>query len=213
MYNKSLFRYNFRDINRKLVEFKDTSDKFDNLGIKGLTNPFIAYVYLDIDMGLNVRIVGNKDNDKLNKRLCTEECVLLRHDTFFNYEATIFTDKLETYNLDEQMETYYSHENIERARAQSEIDNLRSTEYPDDVELVIPFKERPEKLWGRVIDYIPDDKIYIVYLLNDSYVDEELKTGEYAACEFMVLDNKEEILLFKGLLKKRLMMFFSNMSK
>lgn len=189
-YKHSLYRYNFREVDRKLVVMRDIRDTFNNIGIKNLTNPFIGYVFIDSQSGLNVRIVGNLGNEKLNKMLCTKKKVCINNISFLNYETILFEDEINTYDLEQQMKKYYSFENIENGRNQTEIDNLRNKENPDYVEIVFPYKKKIEKYSVRLVDYVKEDKLYVV-----SFRD------KYATCKYEVLDDGEEILLFNEFLK------------
>lgn len=198
----SLLKYSFRDINRKIVLLEDTREMFDNYGIKKLENPFLGYVYLDIDRGLNVRIIGNENNQKLIEKLCTEECFIVRHDLLLNYKATLYDKKINTFELDKQMDTYYSYDNIEKVRARDEIDHLRSKEYPDDVTMIVPFKNDNEQLWVRLVDYDEKENLYIAYLLNDSYKDRDLVEGTFVACKYTKISEEESVLIIHSILKK-----------
>ncbi len=190
--------YNFRDIDRKLVVVKSMEDNFNSLGIKGLKNPFIGYIYIDNSSGLNLRVVGNEDNEKLVKKLCTEQCVLIRNDMFKYYDIQLYNRHLDTYKLNEQMEIYYN-SNVVEMRKHEELDSLRNSLYPDDVKVIIPFNDKPEILWGRLLDYDEDNKFYIVRLLNNSYIDEELKVGTLIACSLQELKNDSSILVIEAI--------------
>lgn len=195
--------YSFRDINRKLVVIHSMEKEFNNLGIKELKNPFIGYVYIDPSSGLNIRVVGNEDNDKLIERLCTEECVLIRNDMFKYYDVQLYSGEINTYSLDEQMDTYYQNGNYVEMRNHEELDSLRNPLYPDDVEVIIPFKDKPELLWGRLLDFDEKNKYYIVGLLNSSYMDEDLKAGTVIATSLQKMNDKSTILVIEAIVSKK----------
>lgn len=200
-YDNSLYKFNFRDINRKVVLLEDTREQFDNYGIKKLKNPFLAYVYIDIDRGLNARIIGNVDDEKLNKELCSEKVYLIRHDLFLNYKASIFDKKINTFDLEKQMDTYYSDEDIENIRKITELDKFRSKEYPDDIEILIPLEDNLEKIWVRLYGYNEKEDFYMAVVLNDSFEDSDIIKGTIVACKHIKTDNGDFMALH-GILKK-----------
>lgn len=188
--------YSFRNIDKKLVTVKSMTDDFDNFGIKELRNPFIGYVYIDPNSGLNIRVVGNEDNKNLIKKLCTKECILIRNDMFKYYDIELYDKDLDTYELEEQMKSYYDNNFVEM-RKHKELDSLRNSLYPDDVKVLIPFKDKQEILWGRLLDYDAKNKFYIVSLLNNSYMDEELRVGTVIMCSLQKTEDNFLILVIK----------------
>ena len=192
----------FRDFNRKLVEVKSNSEEFDNFGIEELTNPFIGYLFIDKEDGVCVRIIGNKDNKELIKRLVTEDNIAINSDYFDNIEFKLLEEEIETFDLEKQMDEYYKDKELLELRNITEIDNLRGIYYPDDVLLTLEFEDNEvEYLWGRLDGYIAEIDKYVVYLLQGSEFDYEINSNEYAVCKYIKTDAKEELII-QGILEK-----------
>lgn len=192
----------FRDFNRKLVEVKSNSEEFDNFGIEELTNPFIGYLFIDKEDGVCVRIIGNKDNKELIKRLITEDNIAINCDYFDNLEFKLLEEEIETFDLEKQMDEYYDDKELLELRNIKELDNLRGIYYPDDILLTLEFEDGDnEYIWGKLDGYIADVDKYIVYLLESSKYDFEIIGNEYAVCKYLKIENKEELII-QGILER-----------
>ncbi len=188
--------YEFRDIDRKLVIVESMEEKFNNFGIEELKNPFIGYVYIDNKTGFNIRVIGNDNNKELIKKLCTKNCILIRNNMFKYYDIKLYDKELDIYNLDKKIEKGYYDNKFVKMREHKELDSLRNSLYPDDVEITVLLNGKTEILWGRLLDYDEVNKYYIIELLNRSYFDEKAESGTIVACTF-----KDKVLIMKYVLQ------------
>jgi len=191
--------YHYRDYEEKFVKVSNSGNVLDKLGAKDISEPFYGYLYVDIDKGVSLRFLGNDANDKYLK----EKISLLRYDLIEDFEIEIIKEKLHFCELiKEQMKAYHGKENIKSVRIRREIDELRSRAYPDDVEIIVPFKEGyVEKIWGRSFDYIKSEDMYIFTLLTDSVYDKNLKKGTLIGAKY-AKNSKAEALIFVGIIEE-----------
>ncbi len=192
----------FREFNRKLITITSKNKEFDNYDISELKNPFIGYFFIDKEDGVCIRIIGNKDNKDLVKKLITEENYIINCDYFDNLEFSLFEEPLEIYDLEKQMDNYYDDQELNELREIKEIDNLRGLYYPDDILLTLEYEdEEDEYIWGKLDGYIAEADKYVVYLLESSKYDFDITSGEYAICKYINQNNKEELIV-QGILER-----------
>lgn len=187
--------YNFRELDRKIVLVKSVENKFDNYGIENLENPFLGYLYIDADCGFRLRILGNENNQMMIKEYCNESIVLVSNDCFKNMEFKIYDKEINTYDLEKQIDNYYMHNELNETRMIEEVDDLRNARYPDDVQVLIPFKDKNELLWGKLVGVSEIEKLFIVCIITDSYYLDELKVGTFIACKLETIKDKKYLVI------------------
>lgn len=191
--------YNYRDIDGKFVSVNNADKFLLKMGIHDIEERFIGYVYTDDKRGIMLRILGDMV-DKSNRKYIEEKIKLANYDLIEDLDIDILNEiehikEEEAKNhlkFDENNKTVY------KVRNRKEIDNLRSRIFPDDINIVIPYKEGyVEKIWARSFDYIQKENIYILSLLKDSVYDEHLKKDSLVACKYFN-NGKSEALIFLG---------------
>lgn len=199
---KKITEFNFREIDRKFVLVKSLSKKFDNYGIKNLSNPFLGILYFDVDCGMTLRILGNPNDEMMQKEYTNNFATILRADCFEELEFELYNEKINDYGILKQLEGYYDYPDLIKTREIKELDEFRHSTFPDDVQVLIPFEKQPELLWARLINVTETNKLYIVALLNDSYIDDNLKKGTFIACKPIEIKEKK-YLVIDGILEKK----------
>lgn len=194
--------YNYRDIDGKFV-LVNNADKFLlKMGIHDIEERFIGYVYTDDKRGIMLRILGDMV-DKSNRKYIEEKIKLANYDLIEDLDIDILNE-IEHIKEEEAKNHLKFDENnktIYKVRNRKEIDNLRSRIFPDDINIVIPYKEGyVEKIWTRSFDYIKKENIYILSLLKDSVYDENLKKDSLVACKYFN-NGKSEALIFLGVME------------
>lgn len=189
----------YRDIDGKFVSVNNADKFLLKMGIHDIEERFIGYVYTDDKRGIMLRILGDMV-DKSNRKYIEEKIKLANYDLIEDLDIDILNEiehikEEEAKNhlkFDENNKTVY------KVRNRKEIDNLRSRIVPDDINIVIPYKEGyVEKIWARSFDYIQKENIYILSLLKDSVYDENLKKDSLVACKYFN-NGKSEALIFLG---------------
>jgi len=199
---KKITEFNFREIDRKFVLVKSLSRKFDNYGIKNLSNPFLGILYFDVDCGMTLRILGNPNDEMMQSEYTNNFATILRADCFEELEFELYNEKINDYGILKQLEGYYDYPDLIKTREIKELDEFRHSIFPDDVQVLIPFEKQPELLWARLINVTETNKLYIVALLNDSYIDENLKAGTFIACKPVEIKDRK-YLIIEGILEKK----------
>lgn len=199
---KKIKEYNFRELDRKIVSLKSIAKKFDNYGIKDLNNPFLGVLYIDADLGFSLRVFGNENDKDMQNEYINNTCQLVRNDCFEDLEFEIYDKEIEGLDLNKHFDVYYNYPSLIKMRKIEELDKFRHPLYPDDVQVLIPFKEKPELLWAKLIDKTEIEGLYIVSLLNESYIDKELKEGTFIACKPREIQGND-YLVIEGILEKK----------
>ena len=189
----------YRDIDGKFVSVNNADKFLLKMGIHDIEERFIGYVYTDDKRGIMLRILGDMV-DKSNRKYIEEKIKLANYDLIEDLDIDILNE-IEHIKEEEAKNHLKFDENnktIYKVRNRKEIDNLRSRIFPDDINIVIPYKEGyVEKIWARSFDYIKKENIYILSLLKDSVYDENLKKNSLVACKYFN-NGKSEALIFLG---------------
>ena len=189
--------HHFRDYEKKFVKVSNSGNVLAKMGAADVREPFIGYMYVDNNRGVTLRLLGNTENEAHEKYI-KEKVSVVRYDLIEDFDIEIMEEEIPSFEIiRENTDEHYGEAHIEKVRDRIEIDNLRSRAYPDDVEIVIPYKEGyVEKMWVRSYDYIVKENIYIFSLLKDSCYDESLKKGELIACKYFKKNNAEALIFF-----------------
>lgn len=189
--------HHFRDYEKKFVEVSNSGNVLAKMGAADVREPFIGYMYVDNNRGVTLRLLGNAENEAHEKYI-KEKVSVVRYDLIEDFDIEIIQEEIPSLEIIRKLtDKHYGEVHIEKVRDRIEIDNLRSRAYPDDVEIVIPYKEGyVEKMWVRSYDYIVKENMYIFSLLKDSCYDESLKKGELIACKYFKKNNAEALIFF-----------------
>ena len=192
--------YHYRDIEDKFVELKDAENFLAKMGIHDISKNIIGFLYIDDKKGIMLRVLGEK-HDRENKKYIEEKIKLANYDLIEDLDIDILNG-IEHIKEEEAKNHLIFDENnktVYKVRNRKEVDNLRSRVFPDDLNIVVPYKEGyVEKIWARSFDYIKKEDIYILSLLKDSVYDEKLKKDSLVACKYFN-DGKSEALIFLGI--------------
>ena len=146
-----------------------------------------------------MRIIGNGEEENPD-RYINDRVVLASYDLIEDLEIEIleeFSD-IDSSQAENHLKLSDENKTIYKVRERKEIDSLRSRIFPDEAEVVIPYKEGyVEKIWVKSFDYIEKEGIYIFSMLKDSVYDENLKKGCFIACRYFKKE-KSEALIFMG---------------
>ena len=188
--------HHFREYEKKFVEVSNSGNVLSKMGAGDVTEPFVGYMYIDINRGVTFRLLGNIENEAHEKYI-KEKISLVRYDLIEDFDIKIIEDISRLKAIEEHYKENFSEPHIEKVRERREIDNLRSRAFPDDVEIVIPYKEGyVEKIWVRSFDYIIKENMYIFSLLKDSCYDEKLKKDSLVAAKYFKKNNAEALIFF-----------------
>ncbi|MCQ4795351.1 hypothetical protein NE604_06835 [Anaerofustis stercorihominis] len=189
--------HHFRDYEKKFVEVSNSGNVLSKMGEEDVKEPFIGYMYVDNNRGVTLRLLGNTENE-VHEKYLKEKISVAGYDLIEDFDIEIIQEEIPSLEIiRKHTDKHYGEAHIEKVRDRIEIDNLRSRAYPDDVEIVIPYKEGyVEKMWVRSYDYILKENIYIFSLLKDSCYDESLKKGELIACKYFKKNNAEALIFF-----------------
>ena len=193
--------YNYRDIDGKFVAVNNADKFLLKMGIHDIEESFIVYVYTDDKRGIMLRILGDMV-DKSNRKYIEEKIKLANYELIEDLDIDILNEIEHIHIKEEEAKNHLkfdeNNKTVYKVRNRKEIDNLRSRIFPDDINIVIPYKEGyVEKIWARSFDYIQKENIYILSLLKDSVYDENLKKDSLVACKYFN-NGKSEALIFLG---------------
>lgn len=199
------YEYKFRNLLKKIcyIEGKPNSVIREEFESDEKVNGFIGYGYIDHDAGFTFEVLAcaskeedtikiYKENDNVTfksriRHVMEKEVEVLEDDSF---DIKPFLNKIA--NLEK---LYNGDVEIEALRDITEIDHLRSNEFPDDV-LVLMYKEdvKPEKCWvrleGLTENYMQGRLLH--ELTSSAY---GLKTGDVVDLYLMQDENKKITLL------------------
>ncbi|WP_290776536.1 hypothetical protein [Anaerofustis sp.] len=192
--------YGYREYERKFVKVNNGKEEFLlKLGLEDIEFPFVGYLYIDDKRGITMRIIGNGEEENPD-RYINDRVVLASYDLIEDLEIEIleeFSD-IDSSQAENHLKLSDENKTIYKVRERKEIDSLRSRIFPDEAEVVIPYKEGyVEKIWVKSFDYIEKEGIYIFSMLKDSVYDENLKKGCFIACRYFKKE-KSEALIFMG---------------
>lgn len=189
--------HHFRDYEKKFVEVSNSGNVLSKMGARDVEEPFMGYMYIDTNRGVTFRLIGNIENEAHEKYI-KEKISLAGYDLIEDFDIKIIEDIPRLKAVEEHYKENFREPHIEKVREKKEIDNLRSRAYPDDVQIVIPYKEGyVEKIWVRSFDYIIKENVYIFSLLKDSCYDKKLKKDSLVAAKYFKKNNAEA-LIFLG---------------
>ena len=209
--------YSFRELDKRWVgiEGKKYCKKIGKkLRIKNLARPVFGYFYIDKEFGLSLRIVGNIEKDGRNKLYFDEEFLfdsdlVLDYDFVSKFEIELLNEEVVeviegSYVLENKLDIHYKNvNNFLDTRNLEELDPFRSTQFPDDVQVLLVNKgENPDELlWARIegiMDVKPD--VLICKLLGASYYNEDYVEDAMVGVKYF---KDEESLKIVGMLRRR----------
>ena len=207
----------FRDLDRKWIgiENKKFCKKIaKKIKMKALKCPIFGYFYIDKEMGMSLRIIGNIEKDGRNKLYLDEEMIIdndlvVDYDFVSKFEVEVIDDEvarvIEGSNiLENKLKEHYKNiNNFLDTRERVELDPFRNEQFPDDIQVLLVNKgdDPDELLWARIegiMDVKPD--VLICKLLSDSYYNEDYVEETMIGVKYF---EDEESLKIVGLLKRR----------
>lgn len=208
----------FREFDRKWVgiENKKSCRKIaKKLKRKDLISPIFGYIYIDKELGISLRIVGNFERDYKYRIFVNED--YLEDDLVIDYDfmqkikldVTIIEDSIiknvEGANIiSNKIDSEYKNvNNFLETRNYKYLDEFRDERYPDDVEAILENKEQEvdEFLYVTIEGIMEQRPELLIAKLDDgSQYNEEYKAGDYVAIKYCEEDNK---VIIYGHLKRR----------
>lgn len=200
-------KYKFRDIDKKWILIdrpKDIKKIKKKNKIDLSLDPVLGIIYIDHDMGLTIRILGNiyKENSEylFLDKFINENIINIRIDKKNDFNITILNDKVveginNTLAINKQIDVYYSKKAIIESRKMEYLDIFRHKYFPDDIELYNKKDDDDEIIWGRIIDCSINDKIVICELLDNSLIDEKYKEHTLVMAKYEETKNDEAIVI------------------
>lgn len=200
-------KYKFRDIDKKWILIdrpKDIKKIKKKNKIDLSLDPVLGIIYIDHDMGLTIRILGNiyKENSEylFLDKFINENIINIRIDKKNDFNITILNDKVieginNTLAINKQIDVYYSKKAIIESRKMECLDIFRHKYFPDDIELYNKKDDDDEIIWGRIIDCSINDKIVICELLDNSLIDEKYKEHTLVMAKYEETKNDEAIVI------------------
>ena len=206
-------KYKFRDIDKKWILIDKSKDikkikKKNKIDLS--LDPVLGIIYIDHDMGLTIRILGNiyKENSEylFLDKFINENIINIRIDKKNDFNITILNDKVveginNTLAINKQIDVYYSKKAIIESRKMEWLDIFRHKYFPDDIELYNKKDDDDEIIWGRIIDCSINDKIVICELLDNSLIDEKYKEHTLVMAKYEET-KKDEAIVIKSNVKK-----------
>ena len=206
-------KYKFRDIDKKWILIdrpKDIKKIKKKNKIDLSLDPVLGIIYIDHDMGLTIRILGNiyKENSEylFLDKFINENIINIRIDKKNDFNITILNDKVveginNTLAINKQIDVYYSKKAIIESRKMECLDIFRHKYFSDDIELYNKKDDDDEIIWGRIIDCSINDKIVICELLDNSLLDEKYKEHTLVMAKYEET-KKDEAIVIKSNVKK-----------
>lgn len=206
-------KYKFRDIDKKWILIDKSKDikKIKKKNKIDLTlDPVLGVIYIDHEMGLTIRILGNiyKENSEylFLDKFINENIINIRIGKKSDFNITILNDKVveginNTLAIKKQIDVYYSKKAIVESRKMEYLDIFRHKYFPDDIELYNKKDDDDEIIWGRIIDCSINDKIVICELLDNSLIEEKYKEHTLVMAQYEET-KKDEAIVIKSSVKK-----------
>lgn len=197
----------FRELFHKVVFIYPTDEVRDHL-VKSIPlcaedEGFLAYGYIDNQAGFSFRILcaANINDNTLNYGVFSNETGYIIRRGYFNNCSFLDVERfgLDISDFDEQAqeyirvinECYKCSEQTEEMRALTFLDPLRSTDYPDDIQVLLCQNGMQiERVWVRCFAYTEDELFGI--LLNEPNQDFGVHRGSMIG--FAPVETKEGLL-------------------
>ena len=187
---------NFREYDRKFVKVTNLSnDLKKSLKIEKLQEPIYGILYIDIECGVSLRILGDEKTE------IKDEGIMLRCDAFdkINFEIFEGTDFLKDV-LKNQINKFYYDKKLDDLLKDKVLDDFRHESFPNDVLAILPNDNNPEKMWVRLVAKTDQENLYVAELLDDSFVNKDYTTGKKVALIYYT-EKDFKGLIINGLVK------------
>ena len=183
---KPISEYNFREIVGKFVILQVDNPQ----AIDPNYDLFVAYCYIDMDVGISFKIYGGYTNNKIDT--FSTKAITLRY--FENIKLDLYeliTDEMKEYS--KNIENIYTPNWILSVREKTFLDEIRSKQFPDDIlvpcRTIIDGKQVEELLWIRPTE------IFDNYLIAKSIEDgKNILKGEEVAV-FTIPNNNDFLII------------------
>ena len=210
-----LKKYKFRDIDNVWVLFDRDKDikKINKLTKNKFSyDPILGVIYIDHEMGISIRILGNVYKDKngysFSEEFIDEEISIIRCNKKTNFNITILSDLTvsginNTSNIKDQISLFYQKKGIIESRKMCEIDEFRHKYFPDDIQLYnVNEKKEEELIWGRIEDCSLENKVVVCNLLSDSIFNDKYVSNSLVIAKYEK-NKKEENIVIKSTVRKK----------
>lgn len=210
-----LKKYKFRDIDNVWVLFDQEKDikKINKLTKNKFSyDPILGVIYIDHEMGISIRILGNVYKDKngysFSDEFTNEKISIIRCNKKNNFNITILNDLTvsgiyNTTNIKEQINLFYQKKAIVESRKMDELDEFRHKYFPDDIQLYnIDEKGNEELIWGRIEDCSLENKLVVCILLGDSIFNDKYVSGSLVIAKYEK-KKKEANIVIKSTVRKK----------
>ena len=210
-----LKKYKFRDIDNVWVLLDKEKDvkKINKLTKNKFSyDPILGVIYIDHDMGISLRILGNVYKDKngysFDEEFINEKVAIIRCNKKTNFNITILSDLTvsginNTSNIKNQINLLYEKKGIVESRKMSEIDKFRHKYFPDDIQLYnVDEKGNEELVWGRIEDCSLENKVVVCNLLSDSIFNNKYKSNSLVIAKYEKKKKEENVIIKSSVRKK-----------
>ena len=210
-----LKKYKFRDIDNVWVLFDKDKDikKINKLTKNKFSyDPILGVIYIDHEMGISIRILGNVYKDKtgysFSDEFIDEKISIIRCNKKINFDATILSDLTvsginNTSNIKDQIDLFYQKKAIVESRKMTEIDDVRHKYFPDDIQLYnVDEKGNEELVWGRIEDCSLENNVVVCNLLSDSIFNEKYVSNSLVIAK-VEKKKKETNVVIKSTVRKK----------
>ena len=206
-------KYTFREIDRKWILIDSDNDikkinKKNNLNLS--LDPVLGIIYIDHEMGLTLRVLGNVYKDKngysFNEEFINEKVINIRLDKKVNFDITILNEKVingidNTPAIEKQVDVFYAKKSIVESRKMECLDTFRHKYFPDDIELYNKKDKDEEIIWGRIIDCSLNNNLVVCKLLDNSIIEKKYKENTLVIAKYEK-NKKEEYIIIKDSVRK-----------
>lgn len=206
-------KYTFREIDRKWILIDSDKDikrinKNNNLNLS--LDPVLGIIYIDHEMGLTLRILGNVYKDRngysFNEEFINEKVINVRLDKKKKFDITILNEKVingidNTPAIEKQVDVFYAKKAIVESRKMECLDIFRHKFFPDDIELYNIKDKDEEIIWGRIIDCSLNNNLVVCKLLDNSIIEKKYKANSLVIAKYEK-NKKEEYVIIKDIVKK-----------